>query len=182
MRFDPSPAQTLFSSVADVGQRFELLALDMPHPLQGDGPAPPLDDAMSAQEAVRIAVAQELTVSYPELAIGLLKRARAAYELDLFALQAINPGVVADRSHLFILAQLGHLYARNGDVEKATDLLLTISKRYRKEKWWDLLTDALGDLLHCAKKRGNVADVVHYSLELMSKRTFRSYGASGRVV
>jgi lipopolysaccharide biosynthesis regulator YciM len=153
----------------------------MPHPLQtapGEV-APTLDDSMTAAEAVRIAVAQELTVSHAELAIELLKRAQLAYELDLFALQVINPGVVADRTHLFILAQLGHLHARLDHFEKAMELLSAVSRRYRKEKWWDLLTDALTDMLYCSRKRGNAAEFVHFSLELMYKRALHGYTSPG---
>lgn len=168
----------ILSLFADVGQHFEFLALDMPHPLQAGGnssdtsaPLPPVDETAAFQEAIRVAVAQELAINHLELAIELLKRAQVVYELDLFALQTINPGVVADRTHLFILAQLGHLYALNGNLDKAMEFLMIVSKRYRKEKWWDLLTDALRDMLSCSKARGNISDIIHYSLELMTKRT-----------
>jgi len=49
--------------------------------------------------------------------------------------------------------------------------LENVARRYRLERWWDLLSDVVSDLLECAKKTSNAPDIVNYSLELISKRT-----------
>jgi hypothetical protein len=76
-----------------------------------------------------------------------------------------------DRTALALTAQIGHLHFLNNSIPRAIDYLTLAAKSYRAEKWWELLTDVLADLLECSKRSGNMADIVQHSLELISKRS-----------
>jgi hypothetical protein len=57
-------------------------------------------------------------------------------------------------------------------VEALKDLR-TVSSRYRKEGWWNLLEDVLWKIIDCGRKGGDVGGVLIAEFELMCRSVFR---------
>eukprot|EP01135_Chromosphaera_perkinsii_P005285 Nk52_evm4s332 gene=Nk52_evmTU4s332 len=68
----------------------------------------------------------------------------------------------------YMALMIAQEYMKTSDFGTSLDVFEKVSKRYREEKWWSLLTSSLISSLHCAYGMKSVKDFVIYGIELFS--------------